>query len=168
MAYPPARCRSDAPIEEIATVMPFFPRSETRSLINDALGRASSTSIRQFVSRVKRLRLVSSGYPGGGFGYAYHIHRNKLRPRVARAPLLQRLSFQARSLLSFKGWPGLFPNCAHRTTTVSSGGSVSTGNQQGYPSLAGGIFQHPVSPLSGLLGTVDSKAHFSFRDLCST
>ena len=31
-------------------------------------------------------------------------------------------SVQARSLPSFKGWPGLVPNCARRTTTSSSWG----------------------------------------------
>ena len=48
------------------------------------------------------------------------------------------------------------------------GGFVSTGDQPGYPSPAGGLFQHSASLPSGPLETADSISRSSFLDLCNT
>jgi len=56
---------------------------------------------------------------------------------------LAQWSLQARSLLPFKGWPGLVPNCARRTTTASSWGFREHGGPT-RPSL-------PPFPAMGLL-----------------
>jgi len=45
-----------------------------------------------------------------------------LPPARCASTFLAQWSLQARSLPTFKGWPGLVPNCARRTTTASSWG----------------------------------------------
>ena len=56
----------------------------------------------------------------------------------------------------------------HQAPSPSSWGFREQGDQPGYLSPAGGIFQHPVNQPFGLLGIADSVSRFSFRDLCST
>lgn len=66
---------------------------------------------------------------------SFHFQGQPGRSSIARLPrALFCPMVPACSLPSFKGWPGLVHNCARRTTTAHRGGSVSTGDQPGYPS----------------------------------